>query len=226
MNTGIFRAENLRVTVPHPDKLADTATILLDDISFTLGRGEILGLAGQSGCGKSTLMRVLCRLQEPDSGRVWFSGQDWNEIDMRDYRRRVCLLPQIPVALTGSVEDNLRYVFDLHRDLTPPADIGTLLDKVRLPRDLTANEAVSLSVGEKQRLALARALALRPQVLLLDEPTSALDSENAEHITELIAEVCHEEKLSAVITSHIQQNLRITDRILKMHKGRLESVAQ
>jgi putative ABC transport system ATP-binding protein len=226
MNTAILRAENLRVTVPRPEKSRNTATLLLDDISFVLQRGEILGLTGQSGCGKSTLMRVLCRLQEPDSGRIWFSEQDWNEIDTRVYRRRVCLLPQIPVALTGSVEDNLRYVFDLHRDLTPPEDAGTLLDKVRLPRDLMANEAVSLSVGEKQRLALARVLALRPQVLLLDEPTSALDVENAEHIIELICEVCHEEKLSAVMTSHIQQYLRITDRILRMKKGRLEDVAQ
>lgn len=226
MNTAILRAENLRVTVPHTNKSTNSTTLLLDDVSFTLMRGEILGLAGQSGCGKSTLMRVLCRLQEPDAGRVWFSGQDWNEIDMRLYRRRVCLLPQIPVALAGSVEDNLRYIFDLHRDLTPPADISILLEKVRLPCDLMANEAVSLSVGEKQRLALARALALRPQVLLLDEPTSALDAENAEHIIELIAEVCREEKFSAVMTSHIQQYLRITDRILQMEKGRLESVAR
>jgi len=226
MNTAILRAENLRVTATHPDKSGDTATVLLDDISFVLRRGEILGLAGQSGCGKSTLMRVLCRLLEPDSGRVWFSGQDWSDIDILEYRRRVCLLPQIPVALPGSVEDNLRYVFDLHRDLTPPADMVVLLDKVRLPRDFMANEAVSLSVGEKQRLALARALALRPQVLLLDEPTSALDPENAEHVTDLISEVCHIEKLSAVLTSHIQQHLRITDRILQMDKGRLESIAR
>ena len=225
MNTTILQAENLRVTAPHPNKSGNTATVLLDDISFMLQRGEILGLVGKSGCGKSTLMRVLCRLLEPDCGRVWFSGQDWNNIDMLEYRRRVCLLPQIPVALPGSVEDNLRYVFDLHRDLTPPSDMGVLLDKVRLPRDLMAKEAVNLSVGEKQRLALARALALRPQVLLLDEPTSALDSENAEHITDLIAEVCRMEKLSAVLTSHIQQHLRITNRILRMDKGRLESGA-
>ena len=225
MNTAILRADNLQVTVPCSGKSGDIATVLLDDISFVLQRGEILGLSGQSGCGKSTLMRVLCRLLEPDKGRVWFSGQDWDTIDTREYRRCVCLLPQIPIALAGSVEDNLHYAFDLHRDLTPRADVGTLLDKVRLPRDLMGHEAASLSVGEKQRLALARTLAVQPQVLLLDEPTSALDSENAEHIIDLIAEVCHMEKLSTVLTSHMQQHLRITDRVLWMEKGRLESDA-
>lgn len=185
-----------------------------------------MGLVGQSGSGKSTLMRVLCRLQEPDEGRVWFSGRSWDEIDMREYRRRVCLISQIPVALAGSVEENLRYVYSLHRDLTPPNDIGTLLDKVRLPRTLAANDAGSLSVGEKQRLALSRALVLQPDVILLDEPTSALDPENAEHITDLIAEVCHNEKLSAIMTSHIERHLEITDRLFHMHNGRLESVAR
>jgi energy-coupling factor transporter ATP-binding protein EcfA2 len=81
-------------------------------------------------------------------------------------------------------------------------------------------------VGEKQRLALSRVLALQPDVLLLDEPTSALDPENAGHITELIAEVCHHEKLSAILTSHIERHLRIADRVLQMHEGRLTSLAR
>ena len=75
-------------------------------------------------------------------------------------------------------------------------------------------------------MALARTLAIQPQVLLLDEPTSALDSENAEHIIDLVAEVCHMEKLSTVLTSHMQQHLRITDRVLWMEKGRLASDAR
>ncbi|OGK08926.1 MAG: hypothetical protein A2Y63_03275 [Candidatus Riflebacteria bacterium RBG_13_59_9] len=196
---------------------------MLENISFGLREAEILGLAGPSGCGKSTLLRVLCRLHEPDSGCVWLQDRHWDEMGILEYRRRVCFIPQIPVALAGTVEANLHYVYDLHRDLARPKDIGELLERVRLPRNLLDQAASNLSVGEKQRLALARALALQPDVLLLDEPTSALDADNAKHIIELLAEICGNGALSALISSHISEHLHIAERTLIIEERSIRS---
>lgn len=218
MKKQVLVAEALTVQVGGRSVEETSPSVILRDASFKLADGEILGLAGASGSGKSTLLRTLARLSEPQSGRVLLKGRDWNEFTPTQYRRQVCLLPQVPIALPGTVRDNLNFVFHLHRDLQP-TDLRNLLGDVNLSQEVLNQPAESLSVGEKQRLALARALALRPWVLLLDEPTSALDQANADQVLDLVANVCSTRSLSAILTSHIRERLRISHRRVLLSDG-------
>src|SRR5437879_3308303 len=123
---------------------------------------------GQSGAGKTTLLRLLNRLDDPDDGTVLFDGRDVREYDVLELRRRVQLVGQVPVSFPGSVATNVRTACE------GEPDVEALLERVGLSPSLATREADRLSVGEAQRMCLARALARRPAVLALDEPTSAL----------------------------------------------------
>lgn len=198
--------------------------LILDGVSLALSEREVLGLLGPSGSGKSTLLRILCRLIEPDGGTVSFHGQDWNAINVLAYRQKVCLIPQVPVALPGTVTENFRFAQKLAGlAAAPPAE--ELLAQVGLPAHYADERAAELSVGELQRVALARALLLKPEVLLLDEPTSALDVDNAARIIALVQSVCASGGYSAVMTSHVPEYLRIAHRMVRLDAGRLVHAA-
>lgn len=215
----VIRADGLTYASRHREN--NRRPLILDGVSLTLGEREVLGLLGPSGSGKSTLLRILCRLIEPDGGTVAFHGQDWNTLSVLDYRKRVCLIPQVPVALPGTVAENFHFVRQLAGlpAAEPPAE--ELLTQVGLPAHYTNERACELSVGELQRVALARALLLRPEVLLLDEPTSALDVDNAARIIALVQSVCESGGYSAVMTSHVPEHLRIAHRTVRLEAGRL-----
>ncbi|HEV2815398.1 MAG TPA: ATP-binding cassette domain-containing protein [Solirubrobacteraceae bacterium] len=139
------------------------------DVSLDETRTALLG---PSGSGKSSLLRLLNRLADPTRGRVLFRMTDVREHDPIELRRRVVLVPQLPAPLAGSVAGDLAYGAALRgRSVAVPA----LLSRVGLDPAYASRATARLSVGEQQRVMLARALALEPEVLLLDEPTSALD---------------------------------------------------
>lgn len=143
----------------------------LEGVTAELPRGATC-IWGPSGAGKSTLLRLLNRLADPEQGRVLFESRDVRELDPLELRRRAVLVQQLPAPIPGTVGDNVSYGARLlHRNV----DLGLLLEHVALPVSYHDRDAVRLSVGEQQRLMLARALALEPDALLLDEPTSALD---------------------------------------------------
>lgn len=220
LNTPVLAVEGIAVSARESDRRDSSRLQIVREASFDLADGEILGLVGASGSGKSTLLKAVARLIEPDSGRVLLQGQDWNQLNPFLYRRAVCLLPQVPIALPGTVEDNLRFVFKLHRNISG-VDAGLLLKDVNLHPVMLNQVAESMSVGEKQRLALARALALNPRVLLLDEPTSALDDANAHQVLDLLSHICLQRGLSAILTTHNIEHLRISHRRLRLQDGRV-----
>jgi ABC-type methionine transport system ATPase subunit len=175
-------------------------------------------VAGPSGSGKSTLLRLLNRLSDPDSGTVRYRGTDVREYDVLELRREVCLVPQLPALLEGTVGDNVRFAASCAA--TEP-DIGRLLDLAGLDGSYADRPADRLSVGEQQRVMLARALALEPRVLLLDEPTSALDEDRRDAVERTLLDLQRRLDISLVLVTHdLAQARRMADWVVRMDAGR------
>ena len=172
-------------------------------------------LLGPSGSGKSTILRLLNRLADPDEGVVRMHGRDVREGDVLELRRKAMLVPQLPAPLPGTVADNVRYGPSLiGRDV----QVTPLLERAGLDGSFAGRDASQLSVGEQQRVMLARALALDPEVLLLDEPTSALDESARDEIERTLRELG--ERMSIVLVTHDRaQAERLTTRTVRIEAG-------
>jgi putative ABC transport system ATP-binding protein len=175
-------------------------------------------LAGPSGSGKSTVLRLLNRLADPDSGTVRYRGEDVRARDVLQLRREVCLVPQLPALLPGTVAENVRHAGRLgHED----PDVPALLDLAGLDASYADRDGARLSVGEQQRAMLARALALEPRVLLLDEPTSALDEAARGAVEATLRHLRERVKVSTVLVTHdLDQARRMADWVVRMDAGR------
>jgi putative ABC transport system ATP-binding protein len=178
---------------------------VLDGFSAELD-GDAVSVLGPSGSGKSTLLRLLNRLADPDDGRVLFRGEDVRTLDVLDLRRRACLVPQLPALKAGTVADNVR--------LGPAyagreADVPRALASAGLSEEFAERAALELSVGEQQRVMLARAMALEPEVLLLDEPTSALDESARDAVEQALLGLRSEVAL-VLVTHDPEQAKRLT----------------
>jgi len=174
-------------------------------------------IIGPSGSGKSTLLRLCNRLEAPTSGTVRYVGEDLARMDPVALRRRVAMVFQQPVALDGTVADNLRQ--------GAPAitawDVEAALVRVGLPADLGDRPADDLSGGERQRLGLARSLLTDPAVVLLDEATSALDPTNAARIEQLVAGLTDRDVHAIWVTHDLDQLRRVADRVIVVVAGRV-----
>lgn len=192
--------------------------IVLQDVSASLPKGASC-VAGPSGSGKSTLLRLLNRLADPASGLVRYEGTDVRERDPLELRREVCLVPQLPALLEGTVEDNIRFAADL---AGREPDVGRLLDLAGLDSSFAVRPASKLSVGEQQRVMLARALALDPRVLLLDEPTSALDEGARGAVEATLLHLREKVDVSTVLVTHdLAQARRMADWVVRLDEGRM-----
>jgi putative ABC transport system ATP-binding protein len=191
---------------------------VLRGVSLRIAPGATAVL-GPSGCGKSTLLRLLNRLADPDRGTVTFDGRDVRELDVLGLRRRVALVPQLPAPLPGTVADNVRAGPAL---AGRSADVEQALALAGLDETFADRDAERLSVGEQQRLMLARALALEPDVLLLDEPTSALDERARDGVERTIRALCERPGTSTVVVTHDRaQAGRLADRTIELRGGEL-----
>jgi ABC-type methionine transport system ATPase subunit len=193
-------------------------TEILQDVEIVIREGRITAVVGPSGSGKSTLLRAINRLIEPTSGEVYLDGEPTSGLDPLDLRRRVGMVFQIPALFGGSVEEAVLYGARLSGK---DADPRRLLEVVGLDASLAGRDPQFLSVGQQQRVTMARALALEPEVLLLDEPTSALDEAARRRIEELVRDLNARLGLTMVFVSHdLAQVERIADRIVVLAEGR------
>jgi putative ABC transport system ATP-binding protein len=190
---------------------------VLRGVSASLPPGAS-AVSGPSGCGKSSLLRLLNRLADPDGGEVRYRGRPVTDYDVLELRREVCLVPQLPALVEGSVRDNVSYGVRLAGGESP-ADV---LDLVGLDGSFAERDASRLSVGEQQRVMLARALALRPRVLLLDEPTSALDEAARDAVEATLERLREALDVSFVLVTHdLDQARRLAGRTVRLDHGRI-----
>ncbi len=191
---------------------------VLDSVSAAIPVGAT-AIVGPSGSGKSTLLRLLNRLADPDRGEISYRDRALASCEPLSLRREVALVPQLPALLEGTVESNLRYAAGLAgRSL----ELERCLRLAGLGPEFAGRDVAKLSVGEQQRTMLARALAQRPDVLLLDEPTSALDHVARDAIEAALAELRRELEISVVLVTHDpEQARRLGEWVVRIESGRV-----
>ncbi|GLS25555.1 ABC transporter ATP-binding protein [Marinibactrum halimedae] len=203
----------------------------VDDISFELQRGEILGLVGESGSGKSTLGRSVLKLAQSDSGSIVFDGEEIQDLTakaMRPYRRRMQMIFQDPYASLNprmTIYDTLAEPLVLH-DLAKGPQLNKavleLMDDVGLARAYVRKYPHEFSGGQRQRIAIGRAIATKPELVIADEPVSALDVTIQKQILELILHLVDKHHLSMLFISHDLAVVRVLcDRVMVMKQGRV-----
>jgi sulfate transport system ATP-binding protein len=201
----------------------------LDNLSLEIASGELVALLGPSGSGKTTLLRIIAGLEEPDSGRVLFTGRDQTGVGAKD-RGVGFVFQHYALFRHMSVLENIAFGLNVRPRAIrpPPAEIRAkamhLLKMVQL--DWTADRLPhQLSGGQRQRIALARALAVEPKVLLLDEPFGALDAKVRAELRRWLRELHDQTGVTTVFVTHDQEEaLEVADRVVVTNRGRIEQV--
>ena len=181
--------------------------VILERQSFTLPQGAFVLIHGPSGAGKSTLLRLMNRLEETDTGKISYLGQNLTEWNPSELRQQVAYLQQTPVIPDQSVRDILLqpFFFRVNKEKAKPSDqaLKQLLGKVKMKDIGLDDSGAVLSGGQRQRLSLVRILLTSPRVLLLDEPASSLDSESRRCIHELVEDLNRQGTTIVMITHDI-----------------------
>src|SRR4051812_2274433 len=202
--------------------------VVLNDVSLNIEPGKCIVIIGASGTGKSVLLKHIVGLLQPDTGEVWFKGQRIDTLPERklmEVRQRFGFLFQMSALFDSlTVLDNVAFPLTEHTKKTKD-EIKQIaqqkLGMVGLP-DVGAKMPAELSGGQRKRVALARAIALDPEVILYDEPTTGLDPIRSDVINELIVKLQKELKVTSIVVTHdMQSAFKVGDRIVMLHEGKL-----
>ncbi len=216
----------LRDLVKHYPEIGGEPVRAVDGVSMTVEPGEMVALYGPSGSGKTTLLLMVATLLQPTSGAVLIGGRDVSSLSEREashfrlselgfIRQNFDLLPGV-TAIDNAVLKllkNMRWR-EAHRKITP------LLERLGLGGRLE-HSAETLSMGERQRVMIARALSTEPRLLLADEPTGSLDTQRGREVLELLTELCREHQVAIVLVSHDPQAAAYADRVYALRDGKL-----
>ena len=199
--------------------------LLLQDISFKIQSGEIVGIIGGSGAGKTSLLRLLNRLISPCQGEIYIHNIPVEQLTPVQLRRKIILAAQEPKLLGMKVIDALSYPLQLQQlpesEISAQIDIWT--DLLRIPTEWLNKTELQLSLGQRQLVAIARALIMQPEVILLDEPTSALDVGMANYLLTVLNDLNQSQNLTIMIVNHQLELIQeFCDRLLLLNQGILE----
>jgi peptide/nickel transport system ATP-binding protein len=235
----LVEVENLRVWFPIKSGVVLDRHIgdikAVDDVSFSISRGETLGLVGESGCGKTTVGRTILRLYEPTAGRIVFDGKDITTLsqnELRPLRRRMQMVFQDPYASlnprhsVGRIVGEPLRVHGLSGRKESSSRVRELLEIVGLPADAATRYPHEFSGGQRQRIGLARSLALNPDFIVCDEPVSALDVSIQAQIINLLENLQADFELTYLFIAHDLAVVRhISDRIAVMYLGKIVEIS-
>jgi putative ABC transport system ATP-binding protein len=218
----------LRELVKHYPAIGGEPVRAVDGVSLKVAAGEMVAVYGPSGSGKTTLLLMIATLLEPTSGAVLIGGRDTSSLSEREassfrlselgfIRQNFDLLPGVS-AIDNSLLKLLKTLRwrDAQREVTP------LLERLGLGGRLR-HRAETLSMGERQRVMIARALSTKPKLLLADEPTGSLDTQRGREVLELLRELCRERGVAVVLVSHDPMAARYADHVLSLRDGRFSA---
>ena len=200
----------------------------VNNVSFHVKRGEWLSIVGHNGSGKSTTIRLIDGLLEAESGEIWIDGQLLSSENVWDLRRQIGMVFQNPdnQFVGATVEDDV--AFGLENQGLPREEmkkrVSESLELVGM-LDFKKREPARLSGGQKQRVAIAGVVALRPAILILDEATSMLDPEGRRELIQTVQEIRKDHQMTVVSITHDLEEVAMSDRVLVMKKGQVESTS-
>jgi len=234
MNNNLVEVEHLtkRFAVKQGVFARGTAQVhAVEDISFTVRRGETLGIVGESGCGKSTTARLILRLLDPTEGTIRFDGEDISHTSqrkLRHLRREMQMIFQDPYSSLNprkSVGQIIGAPFAIHGEKNAKTRVQELLETVGLSPEHYNRYPHEFSGGQRQRIGVARALALSPRLIVCDEPVSALDVSIQAQVLTLLRSLQHDFNLTYVFISHDLSVIRqIADRVAVMYLGHIVEI--
>ena len=196
---------------------------LLENISFQVHKGDRIAIVGPSGAGKTTLLRLLNRLSSPTSGSIYLENKEYRQIGAIELRRQITLILQESKLLGMSVREALAYPLKLRgvNSSNIAERISGAIAQLHIPQEWLTRTELQLSVGQKQLVAIARAIILQPKILLLDEPTSALDAGKAHHLVQVLTELTNSQTTILMVNHQLEIAQEFATRVLYFQHGKL-----
>ena len=229
----ILDVQNLKKYFPVRSGFKNLTLKAVDGVSFSIGKGETLGLVGESGCGKTTVGRTLLHLYKPTGGKVIFEGEEVTEKNINEMRKKMQMVFQDPYSSLNprmTVEDIIGEPLDVHHLYTNKSErrekVLSLMELVGLNSEHATRYAHEFSGGQRQRIGIARALAVKPDFIVCDEPVSALDVSIQAQIINMFEELQEKLGLSYLFIAHdLLVVQHISKRIAVMYLGKLVEIA-
>lgn len=197
---------------------------LLKDISLEVFKGDRIAIVGPSGAGKTSLLRLLNRLSEPTAGSIYLENQEYRQIPVLQLRQQVTLVLQESKLLGMTVREALAYPLVL-RGLPQPQiqqRLSHWTEQLQIPEDWLGRTEMQLSVGQRQLVAIARALVIQPKILILDEPTSALDAGRSSHLIQVLAQMALSRQTTILMANHQLELAQLfCTRVVHLQRGQL-----
>ena len=217
-NYPLFELQNVSISASR------STNYLLRDISFAVFSGEKIAIAGASGAGKTSLLRLCNLLHSPTEGKINFSASNIRQKPLTKLRQQIVLVPQEPKLLGMRVQETLAYPLKLQELAASEIEqrISRWSEALNIPQTWLKRHELQLSLGQRQLVAIARALVMEPLILLLDEPTSALDVGTSERILSLLNDLAENQKMTIMMVNHqLEFSAKFAERILYLENGLL-----